>query len=156
VFMGLNHEERHICATALCETWLVRYRNSILDELMPFAVLLSLLPLVLTYSAWRSHLKLDPLLAPARLVPFKFGLLLSILCSLATMCSWLHPFPQVPDGHGGYSDSRNFTLSTVALYAALVIIPLAIFGRDSARLSLIGSGFLLAIVAYAALLSGGH
>lgn len=80
---------------------------------------------------------------------------MSILCSLIVVCSWFHPFPLLPDGQGGYSDIRNGMLSLVALSAAFLTIGLAIFGRSAARLLLVGSGFLLTIVAYGALLSNG-
>ena len=84
---------------------------------------------------------------------FKCGLGLSIVCSIAVLCSWLQPFPLASDGQGGYTDVRNFTISEIALLAALMTTALATFGRSVARLSLLGSGVLLTIGAYGALLS---
>jgi hypothetical protein len=80
---------------------------------------------------------------------------MSILCSVAVGSSWFNPFPLLRDGQGGYSNVRNSILFEAALYTALLTIVLAIFGRGKARLLLAGSGFLLVIVAYAALLSNG-
>jgi hypothetical protein len=100
--------------------------------------------------------KLDASLSRARLLLFRCGVLVGILCSATVVCSWFHPFPLLPDGQGGYSDKRNFMLSTVALFTAPLPMLLAIFGRGAARLLLTGSGILLVVLAYRALLSNGH
>ena len=84
---------------------------------------------------------------------FRCGLLLSILCSLIVVCCWFDPIPLLPDGQGGCSDIWNTILFLVALSTAVLTIGLAIFGRGAARLLLAGSGLLLAIVAFGALLS---
>ena len=81
---------------------------------------------------------------------------MGILCLLAIVCSWFHPFPLLPDGQVGYSDKRNFMLSMIALCAAPLPVFLAIFGRGAPRLLLAGSGFRLVVLAYGALLSNGH
>jgi hypothetical protein len=122
---------------------------------MPLIMVLSLCPLPLTFLAWHFGARIDARLRPVRRLLFKCGLGLSILCSLAVLCSWFQPFPLVPDGRGGYSDFRNLAFSEVALVAALVTIGLAVFGRSVARLSLLASGILLTIGAYGALLSRG-
>lgn len=127
-----------------------------LERMVLLMVVLALLPILLTYAARRAQQKLDPPLSPARLALFSGGLLLSILCSLAIAASSLQPFPLLADGLGGYSDARNLTLSSVALFAPLPTIPLATFGRGVARLLLLGNGCLLVILDFAALLSRGH
>jgi hypothetical protein len=55
----------------------------------------------------------------------------------------------------GYSNIRNSFLFDIGLFASLLTIALAIFGRGTARILLAGSGFLLVIVACGALLSNG-
>lgn len=100
--------------------------------------------------------RFDASLSRTRRRLFKSGVFVGILCAVAVVCSWLHPFPLLSDGQGGYSDRRNFILSLAALYAAPLPILLAIFGRGGARLLLAGSGFLLVVLAYGGLLSGGH
>ena len=80
---------------------------------------------------------------------------MSVLCSLAVVCAWFDPFPLLPDGQGGYSDVRNDMLFDAALSAAVLTIGLALFGRGAPRLLLAGGGFLLAIMALAAVLSNG-
>jgi hypothetical protein len=122
---------------------------------MPLMAVLSLFPMALTYPAWRSQLKLAPPLSRTRLFLFRCGLFLSIVCSLAVVASWFDPFPLLSDGHGGYSDIRNGTLFSGALFTALLTIGLAIFGRGAARLLLVGSGVLLTIAAFGAFLSNG-
>ena len=122
-------------------------------ERMP---VLSLFPLALICSAWRFQQKLDPPLSHGRLILFRCGLLVSVLCSLGGVLAWVQPFPLISDGRGGYSDVRNWTLSIGTLYAAVSTIGLALFGRGAARLLLAGSGLLLATGAYAAILARGH
>ena len=120
--------------------------------MLPMA-LLSLVPLALTYSAWRFQRKLNPPLSRARLLLFRCGLLVSVLCAVAVASSWFNPFPLLLDSQGGYSNIRNSILFGTGLFASLLTIALAIFGRGAARLLLTGSGFFLVIVAYGALLS---
>jgi len=122
---------------------------------MPLVVLLSLAPIGLTYAAWRFHTKLDPPLSKARRLLFRSGLLWCILSSLTVVGSWLDPFRLLPDGQGGYSDIRNTMLFDAGLATALLTIGLAVFGRGPARLFLLGSGFLLAVLAFGAALQNG-
>lgn len=122
---------------------------------MPLKIVLSLCPMALTFVAWHFQGRIDPPLTSGRRQLFKCGLGLSIFCSLAVLCSWLQPFPLVSDGQGGYSDGCNLALSEITLLAAVVTIGLAAFGGRVARLSLLGSGVLLTIGAYGALLSRG-
>jgi hypothetical protein len=83
------------------------------------------------------------------------GLLMSVLCADAVASSWFNPFPLLQDSQGGYSNIRNSILFDVGLFASLLTIALAIFGRGIARLLLAGSGFLLVVMAYGSLLSNG-
>jgi hypothetical protein len=122
---------------------------------MLLMVLLSLVPMALTYPAWRFQRKLNPPLSRARLLLFRCGLLLSVLCAVAVVSSWFNPFPLLQDNQGGYSDIRNGILFDAGLFTALLTIVLAIFGRGPARVLLAGGGFLLVIMAYGALLSNG-
>ena len=117
--------------------------------------LLSLVPLALTYPAWTFQRKLSPPLSRARLLLFRCGLLMSVLCAVAVASSWFNPFPLLLDSQGGYSNIRNSILFDIGLFASLLTIALAIFGRGTARILLAGSGFLLVIVACGALLSNG-
>jgi hypothetical protein len=118
-------------------------------------VVLSLLPMASTYLAWHFQQKLNPPLSRARVLLFRGGLLLSILCSLTVICSWFGPFPLLLDGNGGYSDIRNSLLFMGALSTAVLTIVVAISGRGAARLWLVVSGLVLTIVAYGAFLSNG-
>ena len=118
-------------------------------------VVLSLLPMASTYLAWRFQQKLNPPLSRARVLLFRGGLLLSILCSLTVICSWFDPFPLLSDGNGGYSDIRNSLLFMGALSTAVLTIVVAICGRGAARLLLVVSGLVLTIMAYGAFLSNG-
>jgi hypothetical protein len=86
---------------------------------------------------------------------FRCGLLASILCSITVACSWLDPFPLVPDGQGGYSDIRNSILFATALLSAVLTMVLALFGRGAPRLLLAGAGFSLTVIGYGALLQNG-
>jgi hypothetical protein len=86
---------------------------------------------------------------------FRSGLLVSILCSLTVVSCWFNPFPLLRDGQGGYSNIRNSILFDAALSAALLTIGLAFFGRGASRPLLAGSGLMLAIVAYGAVLQNG-
>lgn len=122
---------------------------------MLIQVLLSLFPMATTYPAWRFQEKLTPPLSRARLILFRCGLLLSVLCSLAVVCSCFHPFPLLADGQGGYSDLRNGMLYITPFFAALLTIGLALLGRGISRVLLAGSGFLLMAMAYGAALSNG-
>jgi hypothetical protein len=118
-------------------------------------VVISLFPVALTYAAWRFQQRLNPPLRCARMLLFGSGLLVSILCSLTVVSSWFNPFPLLADGQGGYSNIRNSILSFAALSTALLTIALALFGRGVPRVLLAGSGFLLAIIAYGAVLQNG-
>ena len=80
---------------------------------------------------------------------------MSILCSLTVLSSWFNPFPLLPDGHGGYSNTRNSVLFDTGLFTALLTVGLAVFGRGRSRFFLAASGLVLAFVAFAALLSNG-
>jgi hypothetical protein len=64
-------------------------------------------------------------------------------------------FPLLPDGQGGYSNIRYSILLDAALSTALMTIGLALFGHGASRLLLAASGFMLAIVAYGAVLQNG-
>jgi hypothetical protein len=66
---------------------LARRGNPIPEKMVPLVTILSFLPMVLTYLAWRSQLKLAPPLSQARLVLFRCGLFLSILCSIFISCA---------------------------------------------------------------------
>jgi hypothetical protein len=122
---------------------------------MPFELFLSLFPLALTFPAWRSQQRLTPPLSKIRLALFRCGLVMSIICSFMVFSSWFNPFPLLSDGHGGYSNIRNSMLFDADLFAALLTVGLAIFGRGRSRLFLAASGFVLAFTAFAALLSNG-
>jgi hypothetical protein len=119
--------------------------------MLPMA-LLSLVPLALTYPAWSFQRKLNPSLSRARLLLFRCGLLMSVLSAIAVASSWFNPFPLILDSQG-VLQIRNSILFDTGLFASLLTIALAILGRGTARLLLAGSGFLLVIVAYGALLS---
>ncbi len=122
---------------------------------MPFELFLSLFPLALTFPAWRSQQRLIPPLSNIRLILFRCGLVMSIICSFMVFSSWSNPFSLLPDGHGGYSNIRNSMLFDAGLFTAFLTIGLAIFGRGRSRLLLAVSGLVLAFVAFAALLSNG-
>ncbi len=122
---------------------------------MPLEILLSLLPLALTYPAWRFQQRLNPPLSKVRLTLFRCGLLMSIVCSLMVLSSWFNPFPLLSDGNGGYSNIRNSILFDAGFFTAFLTVGLAVFGRGRSRLMLAASGIVLAVVAFAALLSNG-
>ena len=122
---------------------------------MLIEVALSLFPMAFTYASWRYHQRLNPPLRSVRILLFRSGLLMSVLRSLTVASSWFDPFPLLHDGQGGYSDIRNSILFGAALSTALLTIGLALFGRGASRLLLAGSGFVLAIVAYSAVLQNG-
>lgn len=129
--------------------------KTIAASAMPLEILLSLLPLALTYPAWRFQQRLNPPLSKVRLILFRAGLVMSIICSLMVFSSWFNPFPLLADGQGGYSNIRNSILFDAGLFAAFLTVGLAAFGRGRSRLMLAGSGIVLAVVAFAALLSNG-
>jgi hypothetical protein len=122
---------------------------------MLIEVVLSLFPMALTYAAWHFQQRLNPPLRGTRMLLFRSGLLVSILCSLTVVSSWFNPFPLLQDGQGGYSNIRNSMLFAAALSTALLTIGLALFGLGASRPLLAGSGFMLAIVAYGAVLQNG-
>ena len=122
--------------------------------MLPMA-LLSFVPLALTYPAWTFQRRLNPPLSQPRLLLFRCGLLMSVLCAIAVTSSWFNPFPLLQDSQGGYSNIRNSILFDFGLSASLLTSALAIFGRGTARLLLAGNGLLLVIMAYGALLSNG-
>jgi len=122
---------------------------------MLIEILASVFPMAFTYPAWHFQRKLDPPLAGARMLLFRCGLVVSILCSVTVVCSWIEPFPLLADGAGGYSDIRESMLFMAALSTAALTIGLALFGRGAPRLLLVGSGFLLMVVAAGAVLSNG-
>lgn len=116
-------------------------------------VVLSFLPMLLTFLAWRFERSARLPLSGVRKRVFECGLLVSILTSVLTACSWFNPFPLLADGRGGYSDARNFQLQTSALCAAVVAVILGFFGRGRPRLLMICNGVALLVLAYFALLS---
>jgi len=122
---------------------------------MPLEILLWLFPLALMYPAWRFHQKSNPPLSKIRLILFRCGLLMSVVCSLTVLSSWFNPFPLLPDGQGGYSNIRNSRLFDTGLCTAFLTVGLAAFGRGQSRLLLAASGLVLTLVAFAAFLSNG-
>jgi hypothetical protein len=71
-------------------------------------VVLSFLRMLLTLLTWRFERSARLLLSGVRERVFECGLLVSILPSVLTACSWFNPFPLLADGRGGYPDARNF------------------------------------------------
>jgi hypothetical protein len=116
-------------------------------------VVLSFLPMLLTLLAWRFERSAQPPLLRTRARVFKGGLLFSIVTSLLIAGCWFNPFPLQSDGHGGYSDARNYQLQASALSAAVVTTALGSFGRGTPRLLMICNGVALFALAFSALLS---
>lgn len=71
--------------------------------------------------------------AKIRLILFRGGLVMSIVCSFMVFSSWFNPFPLLPDGHGGYSNFRNSLLFDAGLFTPFLTIGLAIFGLTCPR-----------------------
>jgi len=114
-------------------------------------VSLSIVPLFLTYMAWRTHRHLNPLPSHWRTMIFRAGLVASCLCAVMTVCCWLAPFP-LADGNGGYSDVRNDVLYAAAVITALITLVSASFGGRSSRLLLWGAALVQLVLAYLAVL----
>jgi hypothetical protein len=86
----------------------------------------------------------------------KVGVFVAILCGIAVAISWKDPFPLPADGRGGYRVNRWSELSVDAgFWAGMLTVILAFSGRGAGRLLLAGSGILLLVLAYGALLSHG-
>ena len=114
-------------------------------------ILLSLIPMLPSYWAWRFSRQSDSA-DKRRAVLFNAGLLGSFIASLLIIGSWLQPFP-LSSVAGGFSNGRNDLLSLVAFIAAVLVAALAVFGKARSRLLLLLSGLLLVMLSIAAFMS---
>lgn len=84
---------------------------------------------------------------------FTAGVAVGIVSAVLISCSFLDPFPLIADGHGGYSDIRNYRLVQFAIYPALAVIVLGLAGRGRPRLLLVAGGVVQFVCWYGALLA---
>ncbi len=77
---------------------------------------------------------------------FRIGLLTAVLSAALSVCSWIHPFPLLSDGQGGW---RMNPLGDWVLFAGLstglLTMVLAFFGSRLSRIVLVTGGLLLLI-----------
>jgi len=106
-----------------------------------FGALLSVTPLIVTVSALRTQIGLNPQLSPWRAILFRLGLLSSLICAITSVCCWL--------------DIRFNVLLAPALCSAFLTFVLALFGCRSSRLLLCGAAVVQLVIAYLALLQNG-
>jgi hypothetical protein len=118
-------------------------------------VLLCLVPLATTLRAWQLVRRLTPPLPGGRIAFFGCGVASSILSLLVTMSCWIDPFPLLHTPAGGYSTAWLELAWGLAFGTALLSIILALFGRSWPRILLIGSGTMLLLLVYGALLQNG-
>ncbi|RZU39294.1 hypothetical protein [Edaphobacter modestus] len=124
-------------------------------SLLALPLLLCLVPLAITLTAWQFERRLTPPLPSFRILCFRCGIVLSIFSLLVTMSCWVDPFPLVHTPDGGYSIAWLDLAWKVAFSTASLSIILALFGRSWPRILLIVSGALLLLLAFGALLQNG-
>src|SRR5579859_1540633 len=113
---------------------------------------ISLIPMVPSYWAWRlSRRDADPVNKARRLL-FDAGLLVSLTASALIIGSWLEPFRLI-EASGGYSNVRNDELSLAAFAAAVLAVALSFLGMGRARLLSLLSGCCLVLLSIAAFIS---
>jgi hypothetical protein len=95
------------------------------------------------------------LLQQIRVWCYRFSLVTVVLALPAAVLALAHPFPLIADGHGGYSNSRNFSAVTAALCISALAFLFSIFSsRWRGRLIL--SSTALVLLSYLSLFTDGH
>ena len=89
-----------------------------------------------------------------RRAAFITGVCVLVVAGIATLTSWAHPFPLIPDGHGGYTDGNSLVFEAAPILA-LIASALVLFGHGTARTLAFCAGIFLLLAAYASILSNG-
>jgi hypothetical protein len=79
-----------------------------------------------------------------RSVLFGIGGIAAVLAAAAGVCSWVDPFPLLPDRGGGWRlDPLEGWVLIVGLSAGFATVVLGAFGKRAGRLLLVAFGMLL-------------
>jgi hypothetical protein len=95
------------------------------------------------------------LLQRLRIYSYRLSLVTIVLALPIAVLALAHPFPLIADGHGGYSNSRNFSAITVALSVSPLALLFSVFASQwRGRLILSSIGVML--LSYLSLFTDGH
>lgn len=81
-----------------------------------------------------------------RIVLFRIGFVTEVISAALGVCSWVHPFPLLSDGQGGWRmNPLGDWVFFAGLSTGLLTIVLAFFGRSLSRIVLATGGLLVLI-----------
>src|ERR1700730_18237784 len=103
-------------------------------SILALPLLLYLVPLATTLTAWHFVRRLTPPLPSFRIACFRCGIVTSVLSLLVTMTCWIDPFPLIHTPDGGYSIAWLELAWRMAISTAMFSIILALFGRSWPRI----------------------